>query len=115
MIFFTNSAHLTGLPKMLVIRNYYGVPNPAIGPVLRIQTGDVIELICADIHSPWWQVSALMFSVLNPLVCYKYVFFFSASVSVMMSGLQFFWGAKKTPNTTPKGIVPPKTISLFYY
>lgn len=46
---------------MLVIRNYYGVPSPAIGPALSIQTGDVIELICADIHSPWWQVSALMF------------------------------------------------------
>lgn len=45
---------------MLVIRNYYGVPSPTIGPALSIQTGDVIELICADIHSPWWQVSMLM-------------------------------------------------------
>lgn len=54
---------------MLVIRNYYGVPSPAIGPVLRIQTGDVIELICADIHSPWWQVST---SVLN---AHQYVYF----------------------------------------
>lgn len=44
---------------MLVIRNYYGVPSPTVGPALSIQTGDVIELICADIHSPWWQVSAL--------------------------------------------------------
>uniref|UniRef100_A0A8D0A846 Vav guanine nucleotide exchange factor 3 n=1 Tax=Sander lucioperca TaxID=283035 RepID=A0A8D0A846_SANLU len=45
----------TGLPKMLVIRNYFGVPSPASGPALSIQTGDIIELICADLHSPWWQ------------------------------------------------------------
>ncbi|KAA8580949.1 hypothetical protein FQN60_013907, partial [Etheostoma spectabile] len=44
-----------GLPKMLVIRNYFGVPSPASGPALSIQTGDIIELICADLHSPWWQ------------------------------------------------------------
>uniref|UniRef100_A0AAQ5YWS0 Vav guanine nucleotide exchange factor 3 n=1 Tax=Amphiprion ocellaris TaxID=80972 RepID=A0AAQ5YWS0_AMPOC len=48
--------HLAGLPKMLVIRNYFGVPSPTSGPALSIQTGDIIELICADIHSPWWQV-----------------------------------------------------------
>uniref|UniRef100_A0AAX7UVK5 Vav guanine nucleotide exchange factor 3 n=1 Tax=Astatotilapia calliptera TaxID=8154 RepID=A0AAX7UVK5_ASTCA len=46
---------LACLPKMLVIRNYFGSPSPASGPALHIQTGDIIELICADIHSPWWQ------------------------------------------------------------
>lgn len=50
------SAPLTGLPKMLVIRNYFGVPTPVSGPALSIQTGDIIELLCADVHSPWWQV-----------------------------------------------------------
>lgn len=57
---------------MLVIRNYYGVPSPAIGPALSIQTGDVIELICADIHSPWWQVSmrtSNLFSLLAIVTC----------------------------------------------
>uniref|UniRef100_A0A8C6PZN5 Vav guanine nucleotide exchange factor 3 n=1 Tax=Nothobranchius furzeri TaxID=105023 RepID=A0A8C6PZN5_NOTFU len=44
-----------GLPKMLVIRNYFGVPSPASGQALSIQTGDIIELIRADLHSPWWQ------------------------------------------------------------
>ncbi|XP_077481025.1 guanine nucleotide exchange factor VAV3 [Stigmatopora argus] len=44
-----------GLPKMMVIRNYFGVPSPTSGPALSIQTGDIIELICADLHSPWWQ------------------------------------------------------------
>lgn len=107
MIFFTNSTHLTGLPKMLVIRNYYGVPSPAIGPVLRIQTGDVIELICADIHSPWWQVSALMFSVINPLVCYKYVYFYTVCVCDDV-GAAFLFGifgvlAKKTTTQLLKG------------
>uniref|UniRef100_A0AAX7U7X6 Vav guanine nucleotide exchange factor 3 n=1 Tax=Astatotilapia calliptera TaxID=8154 RepID=A0AAX7U7X6_ASTCA len=52
---FTHAVHLAGLPKMLVIRNYFGSPSPASGPALHIQTGDIIELICADIHSPWWQ------------------------------------------------------------
>lgn len=42
---------------MLVIRSYFGVPSPASGPALNIQAGDIIELLCADIHSPWWQVS----------------------------------------------------------
>uniref|UniRef100_A0A3Q0T595 Vav guanine nucleotide exchange factor 3 n=1 Tax=Amphilophus citrinellus TaxID=61819 RepID=A0A3Q0T595_AMPCI len=51
----TNAVHLAGLPKMLVIRNYFGSPSPTSGPALNIQTGDIIELICADIHSPWWQ------------------------------------------------------------
>uniref|UniRef100_A0A3Q3IIG8 Vav guanine nucleotide exchange factor 3 n=1 Tax=Monopterus albus TaxID=43700 RepID=A0A3Q3IIG8_MONAL len=44
-----------GLPKMLVIRNYSGVPSPTSGPALNIQTGDIIELICADLQSLWWQ------------------------------------------------------------
>uniref|UniRef100_A0A6Q2XF55 Vav guanine nucleotide exchange factor 3 n=1 Tax=Esox lucius TaxID=8010 RepID=A0A6Q2XF55_ESOLU len=45
----------TGLPKMLVTRNYFGVPNPVCGPPLNIQQGDIIELVCADLHSSWWQ------------------------------------------------------------
>ncbi|XP_063062871.1 guanine nucleotide exchange factor VAV3 isoform X2 [Engraulis encrasicolus] len=44
-----------GLPKMQVIRNYYGVPVPVGGPPLNIQVGDVIELLGADLHSTWWQ------------------------------------------------------------
>uniref|UniRef100_A0A3Q2R1A7 Vav guanine nucleotide exchange factor 3 n=1 Tax=Fundulus heteroclitus TaxID=8078 RepID=A0A3Q2R1A7_FUNHE len=50
-----NSLYFAGLPKMLVIRNYFGVPSPASGPPLTIQTGDIIELLCADLHSHWWQ------------------------------------------------------------
>ncbi|XP_017287847.1 guanine nucleotide exchange factor VAV3 isoform X1 [Kryptolebias marmoratus] len=44
-----------GLPKMLVVRNYFGVPSPTSGPPLTIQTGDIIELVCANLHSAWWQ------------------------------------------------------------
>ncbi|XP_051555388.1 guanine nucleotide exchange factor VAV3-like isoform X1 [Myxocyprinus asiaticus] len=44
-----------GLPKMLVIRDYFGVPGPQGGPPLNVQIGDVIEVICADPHSFWWQ------------------------------------------------------------
>uniref|UniRef100_A0A4W5MKU0 Vav guanine nucleotide exchange factor 3 n=1 Tax=Hucho hucho TaxID=62062 RepID=A0A4W5MKU0_9TELE len=47
---------LSGLPKMLVTRNYFGVPSPICGPPLNIQQGDIIELVCADLHSSWWQV-----------------------------------------------------------
>lgn len=61
-----NCIPLAGLPKMLVIRSYFGIPSPASGPALSIQTGDIIELICADIHSPWWQVRAQAFSYINP-------------------------------------------------
>ncbi|XP_050989818.1 guanine nucleotide exchange factor VAV3b isoform X2 [Labeo rohita] len=45
----------SGLPKMLVIRDYFGVPSPPGGPPLNAQTGDVIEVICADPHRSWWQ------------------------------------------------------------
>uniref|UniRef100_A0AAZ3PJT9 Vav guanine nucleotide exchange factor 3 n=1 Tax=Oncorhynchus tshawytscha TaxID=74940 RepID=A0AAZ3PJT9_ONCTS len=44
-----------GLPKMLVTRSYFGVPSPMCGPPLNIQQGDIIELVCADLHSTWWQ------------------------------------------------------------
>uniref|UniRef100_A0A3B3CEA3 Vav guanine nucleotide exchange factor 3 n=1 Tax=Oryzias melastigma TaxID=30732 RepID=A0A3B3CEA3_ORYME len=44
-----------GLPKMLAVTNYSGIPSPASGPALYIQTGDIIELICADLQSRWWE------------------------------------------------------------
>ncbi|KAK2540363.1 Vav3 [Columba guinea] len=45
------------LPKMQVIRNYSGIPQPATqdGPPLHIQIGDTIELIRGDAHSLFWQ------------------------------------------------------------
>uniref|UniRef100_A0A8B9M3J3 Vav guanine nucleotide exchange factor 3 n=1 Tax=Accipiter nisus TaxID=211598 RepID=A0A8B9M3J3_9AVES len=51
-------ANSGGLPKMQVIRNYNGIPQPATqdGPPLHIQIGDTIELIRGDAHSLFWQV-----------------------------------------------------------
>uniref|UniRef100_A0A8C4NYE0 Vav 3 guanine nucleotide exchange factor b n=1 Tax=Dicentrarchus labrax TaxID=13489 RepID=A0A8C4NYE0_DICLA len=46
---------LLGLPRMVVIRDYSGVPCPLCGPPLSIHAGDVIELMFADLHSSWWQ------------------------------------------------------------
>ncbi|XP_030624844.1 guanine nucleotide exchange factor VAV3 [Chanos chanos] len=48
-----------GFPKMLVIRNYYGVPSPMCGPPLNIQMNDIIEVMSADLHSSWWQGKVL--------------------------------------------------------
>ncbi|KAK1794870.1 hypothetical protein P4O66_010071, partial [Electrophorus voltai] len=48
------------LPKMLAIRNYYGIPSPVCGPPVNMQEGDIIELIRADLHSSWWQGKVLM-------------------------------------------------------
>uniref|UniRef100_A0A6Q2YQ49 Vav 3 guanine nucleotide exchange factor b n=1 Tax=Esox lucius TaxID=8010 RepID=A0A6Q2YQ49_ESOLU len=45
-----------GLPKMVVIKDYCGIPPPQTGSSLTIHAGDIIELICADLHSSWWQV-----------------------------------------------------------
>uniref|UniRef100_A0A672LFI3 Vav guanine nucleotide exchange factor 3 n=1 Tax=Sinocyclocheilus grahami TaxID=75366 RepID=A0A672LFI3_SINGR len=47
------------LPKMMVIRNYYGVPSPLCGPPLNIQVGDVIEVIEANVRSCWWKGKVL--------------------------------------------------------
>uniref|UniRef100_A0A4W6F713 Osteoclast-stimulating factor 1 n=1 Tax=Lates calcarifer TaxID=8187 RepID=A0A4W6F713_LATCA len=44
------------LPRMVVIRDYSGIPYPQCGPPLSIHAGDVIELMFADLHSSWWQV-----------------------------------------------------------
>ncbi|KAM7400267.1 hypothetical protein PAMA_004798 [Pampus argenteus] len=44
-----------GLPRMVVIRDYSGIPCPQHGPPLCIHAGDVIELMFADLHSSWWQ------------------------------------------------------------
>uniref|UniRef100_A0A8C9YU61 Vav 3 guanine nucleotide exchange factor b n=1 Tax=Sander lucioperca TaxID=283035 RepID=A0A8C9YU61_SANLU len=46
---------LLGLPRMVVIRDYSGIPCPQCGPPLSIHAGDVIELMFADLHSSWWQ------------------------------------------------------------
>ncbi|KAI9544419.1 Guanine nucleotide exchange factor vav3 [Dissostichus eleginoides] len=45
----------SGLPRMVVIRDYSGIPYPQCGPPLSIHAGDVIELMFADLHSSWWQ------------------------------------------------------------
>lgn len=45
-----------GLPRLVVIRAYSGIPSPHCGPPLSIHEGDVIELLLADLHSSWWQV-----------------------------------------------------------
>uniref|UniRef100_A0A8C0CIZ8 Vav guanine nucleotide exchange factor 3 n=1 Tax=Balaenoptera musculus TaxID=9771 RepID=A0A8C0CIZ8_BALMU len=46
-----------GLPKMQAIRNYTGMPAPALheGPPLHIQAGDTVELLRGDAHSLFWQ------------------------------------------------------------
>uniref|UniRef100_A0A3Q3JXJ9 Osteoclast-stimulating factor 1 n=2 Tax=Monopterus albus TaxID=43700 RepID=A0A3Q3JXJ9_MONAL len=43
------------LPRMVVIRDYSGIPSPHCGPPLSIHVGDVIELMFADLRSSWWQ------------------------------------------------------------
>uniref|UniRef100_A0A7N5ZZS4 Vav 3 guanine nucleotide exchange factor b n=1 Tax=Anabas testudineus TaxID=64144 RepID=A0A7N5ZZS4_ANATE len=43
------------LPRMVVIRDYSGIPRPQSGPPLSIHAGDVIELMFADVNSSWWQ------------------------------------------------------------
>uniref|UniRef100_A0A8C1GBJ9 Vav guanine nucleotide exchange factor 3 n=1 Tax=Cyprinus carpio TaxID=7962 RepID=A0A8C1GBJ9_CYPCA len=60
------SSSKNSLPKMMVIRNYYGVPSSLCGPPLNIQVGDVIEVIEANIRSCWWKVR--QFSILNSLL-----------------------------------------------
>ncbi|XP_026230101.1 guanine nucleotide exchange factor VAV3-like isoform X2 [Anabas testudineus] len=45
----------SGLPRMVVIRDYSGIPRPQSGPPLSIHAGDVIELMFADVNSSWWQ------------------------------------------------------------
>ncbi|KAG8014328.1 Guanine nucleotide exchange factor VAV3 [Nibea albiflora] len=45
-----------GLPRMVAIRDYSGVPSPHYGPPLSMHAGDIIELMFADLHSSWWQV-----------------------------------------------------------
>uniref|UniRef100_A0A3B4GZ78 Vav guanine nucleotide exchange factor 3 n=1 Tax=Pundamilia nyererei TaxID=303518 RepID=A0A3B4GZ78_9CICH len=89
---FTHAVHLAGLPKMLVIRNYFGSPSPASGPALHIQTGDIIELICADIHSPWWQVRGHAISYIVRITKTRVRVFFQVPKPVDYSSQPWFAG-----------------------
>uniref|UniRef100_A0A8C2UI07 Vav guanine nucleotide exchange factor 3 n=1 Tax=Coturnix japonica TaxID=93934 RepID=A0A8C2UI07_COTJA len=53
LFFFVFFLKKSGLPRMQVIRNYKGIPQPAPqdGPPLHIQIGDTIELITGDAHN----------------------------------------------------------------
>uniref|UniRef100_A0A8C6VUZ1 Vav 3 guanine nucleotide exchange factor b n=1 Tax=Nothobranchius furzeri TaxID=105023 RepID=A0A8C6VUZ1_NOTFU len=60
---------LPGLPRMIVIKDYSGIPSPQCGPPLSIHAGDVIELMFADLQSSWWQVCIIqLIFVLCPLL-----------------------------------------------
>ncbi|ETE65745.1 Proto-oncogene vav, partial [Ophiophagus hannah] len=47
----------SGLPKLEVCQEYYGVPPPpvAFGPPLRLSVGDIVELNKAEAEQLWWQ------------------------------------------------------------
>uniref|UniRef100_A0A4W2FIN4 Vav guanine nucleotide exchange factor 1 n=1 Tax=Bos indicus x Bos taurus TaxID=30522 RepID=A0A4W2FIN4_BOBOX len=49
--------HGQGLPKMEVCQEYYGLPPPpgAIGPFLRLNPGDIVELTKAEAEQNWWE------------------------------------------------------------
>lgn len=51
---------LPGLPKMEVCQEYYGIPPPpgALGPFLRLNPGDIVELTKAEAEQNWWEVQA---------------------------------------------------------
>uniref|UniRef100_A0A8C6UH88 Vav 3 guanine nucleotide exchange factor b n=1 Tax=Neogobius melanostomus TaxID=47308 RepID=A0A8C6UH88_9GOBI len=75
-----------GLPRMVVIRDYSGVPCPQCGPPLSVHTGDVIEVMFADLHSSWWQGKILATSkigffpsdAVRPCPCVSSVYFLFA-------------------------------------
>lgn len=45
---------------MEVCQEYYGLPPPpgAIGPFLRLNPGDIVELTKAEAEQNWWEVLA---------------------------------------------------------
>ncbi|MGH0133953.1 UNVERIFIED_CONTAM: hypothetical protein FKN15_038124 [Acipenser sinensis] len=47
----------SGLPKMEVSQEYYGMPPPpvAFGQPLRLALGDIIELTKAEVDQSWWE------------------------------------------------------------
>lgn len=53
--------HSSGLPKLEVCQEYYGVPPPpvAFGPPLRLNVGDIVELNKAEAEQLWWQVNVI--------------------------------------------------------
>jgi len=70
LIFFLLFSLNSGLPRMQVIRNYKGIPQPTPqdGPPLHIQIGDTFELITGDVHSLFWQVLYCLRNDRIPLV-----------------------------------------------
>uniref|UniRef100_A0A8C5FB51 Vav 3 guanine nucleotide exchange factor b n=1 Tax=Gadus morhua TaxID=8049 RepID=A0A8C5FB51_GADMO len=66
---------LLGLPRMLVIRDYCGVPQPEQGSPLCMQAGDVVELISANPHISWWQVCMSLVVLVGVCVCVRVYLF----------------------------------------
>uniref|UniRef100_A0A669B6T0 Vav 3 guanine nucleotide exchange factor b n=1 Tax=Oreochromis niloticus TaxID=8128 RepID=A0A669B6T0_ORENI len=60
-------SHILGLPRMVVIRDYSGIPSSQCGTPLSIHVGDVIELMFADLQSFWWQVCLWMLRFAGPM------------------------------------------------
>uniref|UniRef100_A0A667ING7 Vav guanine nucleotide exchange factor 1 n=1 Tax=Lynx canadensis TaxID=61383 RepID=A0A667ING7_LYNCA len=57
-----------GLPKMEVCQEYYGLPPPpgAIGPFLRLNPGDIVELTKAEAEQNWWEGPCGPLSLMYP-------------------------------------------------
>uniref|UniRef100_A0A8D2Q5D5 Vav guanine nucleotide exchange factor 1 n=1 Tax=Varanus komodoensis TaxID=61221 RepID=A0A8D2Q5D5_VARKO len=51
------TAECSGLPKLEVHQEYYGVPPPpvAFGPSLKLNVGDIVEVNKAEAEQLWWQ------------------------------------------------------------
>uniref|UniRef100_A0AAX7V7U0 Vav 3 guanine nucleotide exchange factor b n=1 Tax=Astatotilapia calliptera TaxID=8154 RepID=A0AAX7V7U0_ASTCA len=65
-------SHILGdpcLPRMVVIRDYSGIPSSQCAPPLSIHVGDIIELMFADLHSSWWQVRVTQLNLCNYSSC----------------------------------------------
>uniref|UniRef100_A0A669BBI1 Vav 3 guanine nucleotide exchange factor b n=1 Tax=Oreochromis niloticus TaxID=8128 RepID=A0A669BBI1_ORENI len=62
-------SHILGLPRMVVIRDYSGIPSSQCGTPLSIHVGDVIELMFADLQSFWWQVRVTQLKLFNYSSC----------------------------------------------
>uniref|UniRef100_W5KXG9 Vav guanine nucleotide exchange factor 1 n=1 Tax=Astyanax mexicanus TaxID=7994 RepID=W5KXG9_ASTMX len=64
---------LSGLPKMQVCHDYYGLPPPpvAFGQHLQLTQGDVIELTRADVDLQWWEGRNLSIGEVGWFPCSK--------------------------------------------
>ncbi|XP_026885082.2 proto-oncogene vav isoform X2 [Electrophorus electricus] len=108
----TQRQNKSGLPKMEVCADYYGLPPPPVGfgQPLHLSAGDVIELTRADADLKWWEGRNLTIGEVGWFPCSK-VHPFLPRPTPDLTG--FSWFAGNMERTDAKSLLMSRSDGTF--